>query len=356
VNKGWIILAAIAALCLTETVRAADDDAAVRDDFIKTVKDKKIDGKIRQISPTEITIEQLIGTEKIPVNEVESITFGGDSATLRGVRSDLHREQYEEALKLLDKIKPGSVQRPESLQDIEYYRALCEARVALAGNGSIVEAGSKMTAFVTANPESYHYFQACEILGDLLIAIGKHSLARKYYERVNQAPWPDYKMRASVAMGGAYLAEHKPAEALKFFEWVMAQPVDSDSALGQSQHITAILGKARCLAEANQADMAIKAVQSLIAKANPDDTAFLAAAYNALGFAYQKAGLAADARYAYLHVDTQYWTNAEAHAEALYYLSQLFAAAGKRDRAKECKMALEQQYKDSRWNRAEETK
>ena len=47
--------------------------------------------------------------------------------------------------------------------------------------GSIVEAGRKMTAFVTAYPESYHYFQACEIVGDLLIAINEYSLARKYY-------------------------------------------------------------------------------------------------------------------------------------------------------------------------------
>lgn len=77
VSKGWIILAAIAAFCLTELVRAADEDVAVRDDSIKTVKEKRIDGKIRQISPTEITIEQLIGNEKIPVNEIESITFGG---------------------------------------------------------------------------------------------------------------------------------------------------------------------------------------------------------------------------------------------------------------------------------------
>ena len=120
--------------------------------------------------------------------------------------------------------------------------------------------------------------------------------------------------------------------------------------------MTAILGKARCLAAANQTDAAIKAVQSLIANANPEDAALLAPAYNALGFAYQKAGLRPEAIYAYLHVDTLYSTNAEAHAEAPYYLAQLFTAAGKRDRAKDCKTALEQQYKDSRWNRAEETK
>ena len=81
VNKLWIILAAVTVLCLAGPVKAADD--GVHGDSIKTVKEKKIDGKVRQISPTEVTLEGALGEEKIPVNEIESITFGGDSALNR---------------------------------------------------------------------------------------------------------------------------------------------------------------------------------------------------------------------------------------------------------------------------------
>lgn len=162
-------------------------------------------------------------------------------------------------------------------------------------------------------------------------------------------------MRPAVAIGQAYSAENKPAEALAKFDWVLAQKA-GDSELAEYQRQTAILGKARCLAITNQADAAIRAVQTVIAKAakaDPDNATLLGPAYNALGFAYQKAGRPLDAIFAYLHVNTQYASNGEAHAEALYHLVQLFTETGKRDRAKDCKTALQQQYKDSRWNNME---
>ena len=66
------------------------------------------------------------------------------------------------------------------------------------------------------------------------MAINKHSIAREYYERLNQAPSADFQMRPAVAIGQAYSAENKPAEALAKFDWVLAQKA-GDSELAEYQ-------------------------------------------------------------------------------------------------------------------------
>ncbi len=190
-SKRWVFFLGTVSLLAATQAFAAND-------VIKTVKGDKIEGKIRRITPTEVTIEELAGPEKVPVNEISSITFAEDPAPLKGVRVNVNKdnEQFEEALKNLSKIKVNTIERTEIKQDIDYYRAYCEARLALLGTGNVVEAGKKMRAFVTAYPDSYHYYEGCGILGDLLVAINKHSMAREYYERLNQAPWADFQMRA----------------------------------------------------------------------------------------------------------------------------------------------------------------
>ena len=124
---------------------AGGNSAFAANDVIKTVKGDKIEGKIRRITPTEVTIKELAGPEKVPVNEISSITFAEDPAPLKGVRVNVNKdnEQFEEALKNLSKIKVNTIERTEIKQDIDYYRAYCEARLALLGTGNVVEAGKK---------------------------------------------------------------------------------------------------------------------------------------------------------------------------------------------------------------------
>ena len=148
--------------------------------------------------------------------------------------------------------------------------------------------------------------------------------ARKYYERVGQAPWPDYKMRAAVAVGQVLLAEGKPDEAMKSFDGVLAMKAGDE--LTQAQHLAATLGRARCLAETKQADAAVKIAREVIAKADPQDASLLARAYNTLGVALRKAGRTQEAQFAFLHVVTLYASDGDAHAEALYHLPGLGGA------------------------------
>lgn len=318
------------------------------DDVVKTLK-ATIPGRVK-LSPTEVVVETpTAALERVPVNEIEWISFEGEPLELKTVRAEVAKGMYEPALKALEKLTPQRLNRPEVRQEVEFYRAYCTARLALAGSGEIVPAGKMMAAFVRQWPQSHHILEANQIVGDLLVAMGEYAKARPYYEKVAAAPWPDYKMRASVRVGQALLAEDKPAEALKYFDTVLQQKVEGP--LAEAQRRQAILGKARCLAHTGQAALAIKAVETQIARAEPEDAAFLAQAYNTLGVALLKDNRPREAMFAFLHTDTLYSANREAHAEALYYLARVCRELRKLDRAREFETILNEQYAESRWNR-----
>jgi tetratricopeptide (TPR) repeat protein len=320
-------------------------------DVVKTT-DGKVEGQVSAMSPTEVTVTQGGATKTIPVNQIELITFEEDPALVRRARESVLAGRYEDAGKALENVKTDDIQRAEILQDIEFYGALSGAKLALKGELEIPEAGKRMLAFVSTNPKSYHYLEACETVGDLLMALGQYSRAREFYERVGKAPWPEYKLRAAVAMGQICLAEKKPDEALKFFQHVLDSKSESEQAAAQRS--VAILGKARCLIETGKPDEAVKLAEDVIAKAEADDADLLGRAYLVLGISHRKAGRAQDAMYALLRVDTMYSANREAHAEALAELVPVFTALKKEDRAKETQRVLEDQYGDTRWGQSAE--
>jgi tetratricopeptide (TPR) repeat protein len=115
------------------------------------------------------------------------------------------------------------------------------------------------------------------------------------------------------------------------------------------QKMHAMVGKAVCLAATGKADEGIAMIEDLIAKNDPSDAKLFARAYNALGACYEKAGKTQDALLAYLHTDVLFFADREAHAEALYHLSKLWAAVNKSDRGVEAGTLLRSRYPGSRW-------
>lgn len=321
-------------------------------DIVRTIKDLKHEGKITT-SPTEVTIEMAGVAEKIPINEVALVAYESEPSELRLARQEVRAGKYEDALATLEKLKePGD--REEILADVEFYRAFCLAKLALAGAGPVVDAGKAMAAFVKAHPNSYHFFDAQLLLGDLSAAMGNAAAAQKFYGKVATAPWPDYKMRASVALGYAYLSAGDFDKAQAEFDVVIKQRAEGPQSDAQRQ--AAIFGKARCLAEAGKAETAVKVVEGeiekLAEKEEPDVTT-LARAYLTLGIVYDKLGKPKEAMFALLRVDTLYAADREAHAEALFHLVRVFNQLRKPERAKEAQATLQNQYGESRWARAD---
>lgn len=312
---------------------------------------KKTDGQamgdVTEMSQLEVTIEQGAVPNKVPVNEIESIIYSDEPSRLKTARMAIEAGRYEDAVAGLDTIKVDEIRRAEIKQDVQYYTALSKARIALAGadQEAISDAGKLMYQFLTKNPTSYHYLQASEVTGDLLVAIGKYAQAQEQYAKVAEAPWPEYKMRAGVAVGQTLLAEGKADKALESFQAVLDTKAEGGSA--DQQRLAATLGKARCQAEAGQSDEAVTLVEGVIAKANPEDVRLHAQAYNTLGLAHTKAERTKDALLAFLHVDIIYFASPNEHIEALQNLVELWTQVQKPQRADEAAKILRDQYKRS---------
>lgn len=316
-------------------------------DVIKKTQGQ-VNGDIVGMTAREVTVKLKQGAEtKVPVNEIEAIRYSEEPSLLNTARTAIDAGRYEDSVATLERIKLDEVQRPEVKQDVAFYTALAKARLALAGTDekTIVDAGGSMLAFVRSNANSYHYLQACEIVGDLLVAAGKYSASQEYYGLVAQAPWPEYKMRAAVATGRALLAEGKSGDALKSFEQALAS--SAQGAVADHQRLAATLGKARCLAEGGQSDEAVKLVEDVIARANPEEVELHAQAYNTLGVAHVKAGRAQEALLAFLHVDVLYHKSPKEHIEALQNLVELWTQVQQPERADEAVKVLQERYNRS---------
>jgi tetratricopeptide (TPR) repeat protein len=239
--------------------------------------------------------------------------------------------------------------RAEIRQDIEFYTALANSRLALASreDQQLRDAGREMHGFVTANRRNYHYYEAIEVLGDLFAAVGRYDEAQTRYAALASTPWPEFKIRAGVLEGRALAAQGKHQEAIGRFDEALT--LESDAAGVAEQRLAAMLGKATSQAELGQSVEAIGAVQDVIAAAEPEAVELQARAHNVLGLCHEKAGSSKEALYAFLYVDVLCSSVADAHAEALYHLIPLFQRAGRDEDSRRTREELLQKYPNSVW-------
>jgi len=321
-------------------------------DTVKT-QSETLTGRVKTIGRyTVVVAHGVTGVEKeVPVNEIVTIYFDDEPTSMKTARTYLLSGRYEDALDVLTKVDPAEVDRREVQQDLDFYKALCACTLALGGKGTIQEAGPLMRTFAQNNVNSYHYLEACEVLGDMMVAVGAFAYAESYYGQLEAAPWPDYKMRALVAIGQARLAQKTPeklAAAQQAFQTVLADP--AEDARAQSQKLAARLGLAQCLAtDAAKRDVAIAEIEKIIANADVEEVELHARAYTTLGNALLAAGRQREALMAFLHVDLLYYTVPEMHAEALYNLVRLWEEMKKDERADSARGILLEQYKNSYW-------
>lgn len=334
-------------LALTLALSCAIGSVAAAFDSIKTKKGL-LYGEVIGMDSTKVDLRTRNNSlvKQIPVNEIEVIYYEGEPSDLKSAKNHVLAGRYAEAAASLKKIEK-TPDRKEIQQDIDFYKALCAAKLALAGSMKIGDAGRLMKAFADDNSKSYHYFDASEAVGDLLVAIGSFAPATEYYARLDLAPWPDYRMRAGVATGRVLLNQGKTAEALAAFDKVLANTADGDSP--KKQRTAASLGKAGALVAMKKPDDAIKTVEAFLDKADAEDAQLMARAYNILGAAQRQAGRNKEALLAFLHVDVLYASVPDAHAEALSNLADLWEQVHKTERANRARKTLEERYPESAW-------
>lgn len=330
--------------CLTAgTVVFLLAGAAWSQDTVTPVSGAPLLGEVTAVTRLEVTLKQGATTKSLPVRDVRFIFFQGEPTMLRTARTAVQAGRFEDALQTLARIDVAQIQRKPIVQDVEFYKAYCQARLAMLAGGDVQKAFQDLYNFARTNPESYHFLEVCEVIGDLLVSAGKAAESRPFYEQVASAPWPDYKLRAGVAVGRALLAEEKPQEALTRFEQALA--IEAQGPEADALRAAATLGKGRSLAATGKADEGVALIQSVISSADAEPVDLHALAYNALGEAYRKAGKDDDALMAYLHVDVLYFSSPREHIEALRNLIDLWDKRQKPDRAEQARQTLRERYK-----------
>lgn len=305
-------------------------------------------GEVSKMTRYEVTLDKgAVGSVPIAVNEIRSIVFDGEPAELTQTRVNAGNGASAKALTLLEKIAADQVKRDFVKQDVEFYKAYCTSRLALSGEGEISDAGKQLNLFVRNNPDNFHFLEASEMMGDLLMASGRYDFAEKQYAELAKAPWPVYKMRAAVSLGRSLQAQGKHAEAIQQFDAALGMSDDGFDA--QNQKLSATLGKAVSLAESSKADDAVKIIQKVIQDADPQQKELHARAYNALGNCYEKSKQTKDALFAFLRVDVVYSNVPEAHAEALAHLVSLWKAVGNEEQSREARETLLQRHGNTKW-------
>jgi tetratricopeptide (TPR) repeat protein len=182
--------------------------------------------------------------------------------------------------------------------------------------------------------------------------MGKYEDAVKAYSAIaTRAPFEDYQMRANNSAARALVANKNYAEALTKFQAVLDAGLATPEAAQQKMFAT--IGKAQCLGETGKPDEGIKMLEDIIQKNDPADTKLFARTYNALGACQMKAGRPKDAVQAYLHTDVLFYSDGEAHAEALYWLNKLWTDLNRGDRAITSRNTLRERYAGSLWNSKE---
>lgn len=326
--------------------------ALAQTDQVYSKSGSSINGKIVETTPIQVTIE-VQGTKRdVKVNDIRRVMFADDPPDLHAGRAKILAGKLDSGFNDLKKVNPRSVTREIVRRDLQFYLAFCEGKLALSTGGNKAKASESMLAFVSAVPNSYHFFAAAELLGDLAVGQEDYPGAVKYYGTIaSRAPFPEYKMRGLIAEARAWVAQMNFAEAQKKFDAVLA--INSDTPESKRQKLLAQIGKGRCLAETSTPEEGIQLIEQIIADNDPSDAELFGRAYNAQGDCLLKAGKRKDALMAYLHVDVLFYSHPDIHAESLYHLSKLWAEIKKSDRAVAARNLLNDRYAGSIWSKKE---
>ncbi len=336
------LFAGVVSLTATQSVWSADQV------YMRT-ESKPYIGRITSVTPTAVTIETQgtkAGSHEVTTNDIIRVQFDNSSDGMLRVEKSVLEGDFDTALETLEKVTDDG-QRREMSEEIAFDRALCAAQIALAGRGKPHEAAVAMLKFVQASPNSFHYFQACELIGDLLVADGNLKVAQDYYGKLAQAPWPDYKMKAQIALGRAFLGMNKVAEADKSFDDALTNDAAGD--LAEGQRLIARIGKARCQILTGKVDAAMATVKEMLSRSDEKNPELQACCYNAMGAALRKTGKPKEAILAFLHTHLMYSGFPDADAEAVANLEQLFIQTHNASHAQEMRQVLDERYKNSRW-------
>lgn len=303
---------------------------------------ESISAEVVQTSAQGIQIQRAGNTQTIAAGDILKILHEGDPAPLTRGREFALDGQYEQALTELRNVNFDGLSRDIVKADAAFYLAMCEAKLALAGKEKKDEAAKKMLGFAGNFRDSWHFYEAAKLLGDLSLAQNDTDKALTYYQSLMKAPTADTRIQSAYLQGLVHLNKGDNSTALAEFEKVIG--VQAQTTETARLQILARAGKAMAVAASGKSDEGLQLVNQLITEMNPADVEMAARIYNAQGASYEAGGDTEGAIMAYLHTHLMFSAQPDAHAEALKKLVELWPQVGKPERAAAARQELQQRY------------
>ena len=282
---------------------------------------KMLSGEIRKVSPEAISMEIGGRTQDVSVSDIDRLRFHDDPSGLASVRASVKNGQLEEAQAQLSSIAPSG--RAIVRQELAFLSAKVSASLALRGKSSVTSAARDVRNFLREHPNSFRFYEACEIMGNLAMSLGRFDSAATYYEKLIASESTDLATRGSLLLGDAYSLNGDFVNASKMYARCTKATDARLQAMGQ---IGAAVSQ---LHTSGQPQAAIASLERVIAENDSSDSELFARAYNGLGKAYLAAGQTESALDAFLHTNLLFYRDTDRHAEALYHLAKLWADVNK---------------------------
>jgi len=311
-------------------------------DRVYPVKGGTTSGTVTSASPDQVVLRVGGSDQTFAVDGIRKIVFDADPGPLSRGRDLVLDGQWTNALEELKRIEPDSIKEPLVRADLMYYRALAEARGALSGKGDRSSAARAMVEFLREYKDSWHFYEASEVLGDLAVSLKNYERAVQYYGALANAPFPELRLRAAYLEGLTLLRQQQWDRAKQKLSDVANASGDTPSSARLKKLAQAALAVAQ--ANTNEAAAGLSKLEQLLATADVGDGPLFARLYNAQGECLRAQGDIEGAVLAYLHTHLLYSSEPETHAEALFRLSQLWPQLQRQERADEMRTLLEKLY------------
>jgi len=320
----------------------ADDVVLVPGASIRQAISGRVRGQIQSESPGEVVVKLGNNTTSVPNDQIASIRYDGQPATLQLAETRETAGQLAEAAELFKKAAGEAADKPYVRQLALYREASALADLALVEPNRTKDAKDRLLRFVQAFPSSRHIIPAREDLARLQLNTADFAGAEATIAEL--AKLPKAADRAGVLRAKVLAKQGRHDEAISELNRLIT--TFPDRSTGQRE---ARLAKAESLVGMKKYTEAEGLVRQVIAVAPAEDVAAQSAACNTLGDCLRADNRPKEALLAYLHTDLLYSKDKQEHPRALFHIEKLFRLLKQDGRADEYAQRLRQEYPRSQW-------
>ncbi len=321
-----------------------DDVSLVPGHTIKTAIGGRVAGSVQSETPSEVVVTLGANRTTVPIEQIASIRYTGQSANYQLGDSRESGGQLAEAAELFKKAAAETAGKPFPHQAALFREAKVLSDLAAVEPDRQAEARNKLGAFIRSYPGGRHIAAAREALARLQINTGDFAGAEATITALTRTPKAGD--RAAVLRTKVLAKQGKHDQAIAELDRLIAA-----APKGSERQRHAMLAKAESLAATRKYKEAEVLVRQVI-QANPaEDAASQAPAYNTLGDCLRAANRPKDALIAYLHTDMLYSKDKEEHPRALHGIASVFRQLKQDARADEFAQRLKHEYPRSTWTR-----